>query len=128
MRYRYRKLSTAVRLTDGRTVFVARGELLPPDTDPVFVQRLLARGSLDEVDDAATPVQAPEAEEVSAAGEDTDDLVAWLRSEQPNVADTVAAAEGDPDRAAALLAAEREVTDGHPRKGVERGLLEVIDT
>lgn len=56
-----------------------------------------------------------------------DELDAYLEEEGPNVGDTVALAEGDPESAQRLLDAENRVTEDEPRQGVVDGLNKVIE-
>jgi hypothetical protein len=55
-----------------------------------------------------------------------DELVAWIQNSTPTVAAVIAAADNDPDKAEALLAAEEEATGGQPRKGVVDGLNKIL--
>lgn len=55
-----------------------------------------------------------------------DELVDWIRTERPTVNDVVQASGGDPEAAKRLLEAERDASDGEPRKGVVDGLSAVI--
>lgn len=59
--------------------------------------------------------------------EDTGALAEFIANEKLNAGDTVALAEGDPDRAALVLEAERNATGGDPRKTVEEPLQKIID-
>ncbi len=133
MEYRYRKLSTVVRLLDGTTAFINRGDTLPDDIDPANLEHLLELGSLDVIGEGSPPPPPPAdpadppAVGFDARGKDADELADWLRSEQPTVDEVVAAAQGDPVAAAALLNAERTITEGEPRKGVVKGLDEVVE-
>jgi hypothetical protein len=73
--------------------------------------------------------ESPVAEEAAAPdGPDFsshDSLVYWIKQERPTAAQVVDAADEDPDKAEALLAAEQEATGGQPRKAVIRGLNEI---
>jgi hypothetical protein len=51
----------------------------------------------------------------------------WISAEKPTAPEVVAAANGDPARAEAILEGERLATDGDPRVTVERDLQKVID-
>lgn len=54
------------------------------------------------------------------------ELVQYIETNKPNVDDTVALAQGDPEAAKRVLEAETEATDGDPRAGVTKGLAAVI--
>lgn len=56
-----------------------------------------------------------------------DEIEEYLENENPNVKETVALANGDKESAERILAAERSLTGGAPRKGVEDGLTEIIE-
>ena len=74
--------------------------------------------------------ESPVAEPSAAGGPDFsshDSLVGWLKSERPTVDEVVAAADDDPDKAEALLAAEQEASGGQPRKGVVNGLEALME-
>lgn len=55
------------------------------------------------------------------------DLAAYLRDEKPSAADTVALADGDPEKAVKVLDAERSATGGKPRAAVEKPLTALIE-
>lgn len=66
---------------------------------------------------------------------DDGELVDWIMStgefdgqKKPNVDQVVAAAGGDPDKAARLLEAEEKAQGGQPRSGVQEGLERVIES
>lgn len=61
---------------------------------------------------------------VDASDDEIDD---YLEEHSPNVAETVALAENDPESAERLLDAERRVTGDEPRAGVEKGLEAIIN-
>lgn len=54
-----------------------------------------------------------------------DSLVVWIRDSRPTAAAVVNAANEDPEKAEALLAAENEATGGQPRKSVVSGLRRI---
>lgn len=54
-------------------------------------------------------------------------VAARIREGGLNAEETVALAEGDPEKAKEILAAEREATGGSPRKTVEEPLQKIID-
>jgi hypothetical protein len=54
------------------------------------------------------------------------ELVQYIETNKPNVDDTIALAQGDPDAAKRVLEAEDEATGGDPRSGVTKGLTAVI--
>jgi hypothetical protein len=58
---------------------------------------------------------------------DPDALAERIKREQLAADPTVALAEDDPARAEVVLEAERKATDGHPRKGVEHSLKQIIE-
>jgi hypothetical protein len=55
-------------------------------------------------------------EDVSAFSHD--ELVAWIRDDQPPAKEVVSAAKGNPDNAKKLMAAEEEASGSQPRKSV----------
>ena len=55
-----------------------------------------------------------------------DELDELLETESPNVGETVALADGDPESAQRILDAEVRVTGDEPRQGVIEGLEKVI--
>lgn len=59
--------------------------------------------------------------------EDTAALSEFIKSERLNAGDTVALAEGDPDRARLVLEAEKAATGQDPRKSVAEPLQKIID-
>lgn len=77
--------------------------------------RVTARASAGGIVDVDAPVDG-------SAGE----LAAYLRENRLNVDDTVALAEGDPERAGRVLEAEEQATGGSPRAGVVAGLQKII--
>jgi hypothetical protein len=54
------------------------------------------------------------------------ELVQYIETNKPNVDDTIALAQGDPEAAKRVLEAEDEATGGDPRSGVTKGLTAVI--
>jgi hypothetical protein len=54
------------------------------------------------------------------------ELAAYLRDAKPSVDDTVALADGDPEKARKVLEAENTATGGSPRAGVKSGLDKII--
>jgi hypothetical protein len=54
------------------------------------------------------------------------ELTGWIKQSKPNVDDTVALAEGDPERAQRVLDAETAATGGSPRKSVQEQLEKVV--
>jgi hypothetical protein len=78
----------------------------------------------DEIEQAS-----PVAEEQTTGlpFDDHDALVEWFKEEQPTVTTVISAAEDDPDKARALLAAENAATGTQPRKGVSTGLNRIIN-
>ena len=57
--------------------------------------------------------------------DDQEQLVNWIKAAKPNANEVIAAAQGDPDKAAALMDAESEATGGQPRKTVMDGLSKI---
>jgi hypothetical protein len=73
--------------------------------------------------------ESPAVEEQTTTGlqfSDYDALVGWFKDEQPTVTTVISAADGNPDKAQMLLAAENEASGGQPRKGVTTGLNRII--
>jgi hypothetical protein len=75
----------------------------------------------------ATPeqIEAGEAEPVNFAEWGVPELTEYIEKNQPNIADTVAMAQEDPEAAGRVLEAETAATDGDPRSGVVKGLQKV---
>jgi len=74
-------------------------------------------------EEAAEPatVEAEEPGEMSV-----DELAAYIEEHKPNVDQTVALADNDPEQAQKVLDAETQATGGVPRSGVEKGLEAII--
>jgi hypothetical protein len=71
------------------------------------------------------PVDAPAADDLRVDAPDPSDTAAlaeFIRSEGLTVPQTVALAEGEPDRAGQVLEAERIAAEGEPRAGVVKAL------
>ncbi len=60
-------------------------------------------------------------------GNDHEELVTWIRDSKPTAVQVVQAADGDPERAQALLDAENEASGGDPRKSVVEPLNKIIN-
>jgi len=98
----------------------------------------LERGAfLSEEEDAVREAKLAESDSPASAGagtepdlnfDDQDQLVNWIRDAKPNAATVVGAAGNDPDKAAALMDAEREATGGQPRKTVMDGLQKIASS
>jgi hypothetical protein len=71
----------------------------------------------EEVETEVT-VDEPESEEMELDFSDPDSLTSWIQDEQPTTREVVDAADNDPEKAEALLAAENAATGGQPRKSV----------
>lgn len=67
------------------------------------------------------------AQEFDVVEASDDEIEEYLENETPNIKKTVALAKGDPESAQRVLDAEKSVTGGAPRKGVEDGLTEIIE-
>jgi hypothetical protein len=82
----------------------------------------------DEVEQESPAVeQQPPADPDEPDFTSHDALVAWYRHTKPTASRVVAAADGDPTKAAALQRAEHEATGGQPRKAVTRGLAPLLE-
>jgi len=69
----------------------------------------------------------PATVEAGEPGEMTvDELAAYIEEHKPNVDQTIALAENDPEQAQNVLDAETQATGGVPRAGVEKGLEAII--
>jgi hypothetical protein len=80
------------------------------------------------LEEAATgePTGGAEAGEAADLNfDDQDQLVNWIRNAKPTAPVVISAADGDPDKAAALMEAEEEATGGQPRKTVMDGLQKI---
>lgn len=86
------------------------GDTGGPDAPPVN-----DLGDVSEQPATDLRVDAPDTSDTAA-------LAAFIRDEGLTVPQTVALAEGDPERAAQVLEAERTATDGEPRAGVTKSL------
>lgn len=73
---------------------------------------------------AGKPEGEPELDMDAATVEELEE---WLTDERPTVAEVLSRAGSDPDLAQRLLDAEDAATGGDPRRGVEAGLLKVIE-
>lgn len=56
-----------------------------------------------------------------------DEIEEFLENETPNVKETIALAKGDKESAERVLDAERSLTGGAPRTGVDDGLTKIIE-
>jgi hypothetical protein len=117
---------------------VPRGEHTTGDTGvdpadqpppPVTGTVTLGQGTSEEMEalarlrsegENAPRTDAPDVEDTAALSE-------FIRDERLNVSETVALAEGDPDRARYVLEAEKAATGQDPRKGVAEPLQKIID-
>jgi hypothetical protein len=83
-----------------------------------------------ELKNPATPAQLPAGATEESASTSSEwgvpELVQYIETNKPNVDDTVALAQGDPEAAKRVLDAEAEATGGDPRAGVTKGLAAVI--
>lgn len=66
-------------------------------------------------------------EEVPVSDLDDEELVSWIREDKPSAPEVVKAANGNPDQAVRLLAAENAATGNDPRKSVAEPLQKIID-
>jgi len=82
-------------------------------------------------DDELAAMEEEAAEPATVAAEEpgtmsVDELAAYIEEHKPNVDQTVALADNDPDQAEKVLEAETQATGGVPRAGVEKGLEAII--
>jgi hypothetical protein len=89
---------------------------------PEDVERGEAGGAFMEDEAAAAP---PEPKERELDFSSHESLVWWIKEEKPTISEVVDAADNDPEKAEALLAAENEATGGQSRKGVISGLRSI---
>jgi len=73
------------------------------------------------------PAAAPPGEQPSFDEMGESELADYIMQNKPNVGDTVAMAQNNPDTAQRLLEAEHIATDGEPRAGVVKGLNAIIE-
>jgi hypothetical protein len=77
------------------------------------------------------PTDPDEPESESDEPDDTswrhDDLVAWIRDDQPSAREVVTSAENDPEKAKKLMAAEKEASGSQPRKSVMDPLRKIAE-
>lgn len=82
---------------------------------------VLAAGRLEEARrGGVVDIDLAAANDPAAFGE-------WIATEKPTIDETVAVAEGDPEKAQAVLEGERLATGGEPRAGVQKALKNIID-
>jgi ABC-type transport system substrate-binding protein len=105
-----------------------------------FRERIATRGQTVELSDAdyeraerygaIEGVEAPTAEVEAPPGTDTGvvETAEWIKTSKPTVDETVAEAEGDPEKAKQVLEAENVATGGQPRRGVVDGLTQLIES
>ena len=97
-------------LTPWHWVHARRGDTvrLTPEQEARFVEHLAPlRGDPGP----------QEGVEILSASEMTDEqLSTWIKDDKPTVSEVIEAAEGDPELARRLLAAEHDATNGSPRK------------
>jgi hypothetical protein len=73
----------------------------------------------DEASEEAEPTNDEAVdEEIEEVSWRHDDLVAWIRDDKPTASEVVKAAEGNPEYAKKLIAAEEEASGSQPRKSV----------
>jgi hypothetical protein len=73
--------------------------------------------------EAPAAVAAPEGEPGQMS---VDELAQYIEEHHPNVDQTIALADNDPEQALKVLDAETQATSGVPRAGVEKGLEAII--
>lgn len=95
---------------------------IPRDED---IQRGERAGSF-VVDEVEQPSPVEVEQDTGLDYSDHTALVHWIKDERPSARTVIAAAEDDPVKAEALLAAEHEATGGQPRKGVSAELSKII--
>jgi hypothetical protein len=76
-------------------------------------------------DDDESDTGLPEGFDPSIAGED--ELIEWIEESNPNASQVIEAAQGDPDTARRLLAAEEAAHGNDARKTVVEGLGAIIN-
>jgi hypothetical protein len=92
-------------------------------SDADFKRGSLSGAFVDESgEDAGSDLSATKAVDLS-----DDELDELLEEQSPNVKETIALANGDPESAQRVLDAEERVTGGEPRQGVEDGLTKIIE-
>lgn len=106
----------------GKVRAARRGETIEVTDEEL--ERGLALGAF--VTDNDEPEESA-AEEFSVVDASDDEVLDWLETSQPNVQAVVDAADGDPENAKRLLAAENTLTGNDPRKGVEAKLTAIIE-
>lgn len=77
--------------------------------------------------EADSLVETESGEEVPVSALDDEELVAWIRDDNPTAKEVVDAANDNPDQAVRLLAAENAATGNDPRKSVAEPLQKIID-
>lgn len=80
-------------------------------------------GAIEGAEPVAESVEAPPGTDTSVV-----ETAEWIKSSKPTVDETVAEAEGDPEKAKQVLEAENVATGGQPRRGVVDGLTNIIES
>jgi len=82
---------------------------------------------LEAMKEEAEAAEAPaEVEATNPGSMSVDELADYIEEHKPNVDQTVALADNDPEQAQKVLDAETQATGGVPRAGVEKGLEAII--
>jgi len=101
---------------NGQTVDITRDEDLERgDRLGAFEDEVSDAEQVDEQVSEDEPEPEEVVEEVSWRH---DDLVTWIRDDKPTASEVVSAAEGNPEYAKKLMAAEEEASGSQPRKSV----------
>jgi len=83
---------------------------------------------LEAMQEAAAEAEAPaEVEADNPGAMSADELADYIEEHHPNVDQTIALANNDPEQAQKVLDAETQATGGVPRAGVEKGLAAIIE-
>ena len=120
----------SIPLEELGTYYLARGEQLGSFFTDDELEAMQQQG-IDPTAPAGTVPEAIQPAEGEGGGGNfaelgTHEMAEYLEQNQPNVDETLALVEGDPEAAKRLLEAENIVTDNDPRAGVERGVQRII--
>jgi hypothetical protein len=123
----YRQVGTKTHKQTGEEIpdlavrFARHGEVIDVSDDDL--ERGEAQGAFeDEAVEEEASAESEESDDNEVIEEEVswrhDDLVVWIRDDQPTAREVVSAAGKDPENAKKLMAAEEEASGGQPRKSV----------
>ena len=105
----------------GRKVFARRGDTVQ------FSSRDIERGEkIKAFEPVSAGGESVQSVDVVPTEDTLEGLVAWIADERPSVKEVIERSKGSLSTAKLLVEAEKEASDGKPRKGVIEGLAQVI--